>query len=134
MSQVDSEYIVTMAKQDIIRTKLENKVFGLFGKNVVYISKTAPTTDIRGEIVAYGTDVTSSTSIVPYNIISQRQVYEAFGAQKEGEMDAAVRYDFTVKIDDLFVIDSVNYLIKQIEYNYLPDNVVTIVRLAKQQN
>lgn len=127
------ECIVTMAKQDLIRTKLENKVFTQFGKIVVFISKTSPTYDTRGEIIAYGTDVTSSTSIVPYNIISKEQSYEAFGAQQNGDMDAAVRYNLTLKIDDIFVIETERFLIKNIQYNYLPDNVVTIVRLTKEQ-
>jgi hypothetical protein len=116
-----------------IRTKLENKVFTPYGLTVILISKTAPTTDIRGDIVAYGTDTTSSTKIVPYNIISGRETYEAFGTLKEGDMDAAVRYSDTININDKFVINSVNYLIKEIAPNYLPDNVVTIVRLTKEQ-
>ena len=126
-------YIDTMAKQDSIRTKLENKVFSVYGKIVTFISKVSPTYDIRGDIVAYGTDSTSETAIVPYNIISNSQTYEAFGALNSGDMDAAVRYSLSIKLDDIFVIDSTRYLIKNIQPNYLPDNVVSIVRLVKEQ-
>jgi hypothetical protein len=122
-----------MVNTDDIKRKLESKLFSKIGLNVVFISKTSPTYDTRGEIVAYGTDSTSSTLIVPYNIISKEQSYEAFGAQQNGDMDAAVRYDLTLKIDDIFVIESERFLIKNIQYNYLPDNVVTIVRLTKEQ-
>jgi hypothetical protein len=127
------ECIDTMAKQDSIRAKLENKVFNVIGKKVTFISKVSPTYDVRGEITAYGTDSTSETEIVPYNIISDSQTYEAFGAVNTGDMDAAVRYSLSIKLDDIFVIDSTRYLIKNIQPNYLPDNVVSIVRLVKEQ-
>jgi len=122
-----------MVTAETIREKLENKLFSKIGKTVTFISKVSPTTDMRGDIVAYGTDSTSETKIVPYNIVSSRETFEAFGTMNQGEMDAAVRYNLSIKLNDLFVIDSVRYLIKDIAYNYLPDNVVTIVRISKEQ-
>lgn len=125
--------MVKIAKQDIIRTKLQSKVFDVFGKNVTLISKSAPVYNDRGELEGE-TETNSSITIVPYNIIDKRQTYEAFGQLNEGEMDAAIPYTVTVNIDDSLLIESERWLIKEIAPNYLPDNVVTIVRLSKKQD
>jgi hypothetical protein len=122
-----------MAKQDTIRIQLDNKVFIPLGKTVTLNSISAPTYNSRGEIEATSASQTTVT-IVPYNIIDERQSYQKFGDLKEGEMDAAVRYDTTVNIYDYFEIEGVNWYVKDIELNYLPDNVVTIVRLSKEQS
>lgn len=121
-----------MAKQDIIRTKLQNKVFNVFGKTVTLKTVSAPSYNSRGE--QEDQTLTSSTiTIVPYNIIDKRQTFEAFGDILEGEMDAAIPYTETVSIGDILVIESENWVIRAIEKNYLPDNVVTIVRLSPEQ-
>jgi hypothetical protein len=46
-------------------------------------------------------------------------------------MAAAVPYTVTVDIGDVFTIESQDWIVKQVEKNYLPDNVVTIVLLSK---
>ena len=121
-----------MVTDDTVRLKLQDKLFTPYGKSVTLQTRTAAYND-RGEIDS-PTYVDSTITIVPYNIISARQTYEAFGAMEEGEQDAAVPYTVTVAVDDIIVIDSINWLIKAVETNLLPENVVTIVRLVKQQN
>jgi len=122
-----------VSKQDAIRTQLDTKVFSVLGKTVTLNSKSAPTYNSRGEIEIASASQ-STVTIVPYNIIDSRQSYENFGDLNAGEMDAAVRYDVTIDIDDYFIIESENWIVKEIVKNYLPDNVVTIVRLKKQEN
>jgi len=43
----------------------------------------------------------------------------------------AVKYDQTISIGDIVLIETLTYEIKEIGKNFLPDNVVTIVRLAR---
>jgi 1-aminocyclopropane-1-carboxylate deaminase/D-cysteine desulfhydrase-like pyridoxal-dependent ACC family enzyme len=119
-----------MAEYDDIRTDLDNFVFTPYGKVVTFISKSSPIYNTRGELENI-TNTSSSATIVPYNIAFNRQSHQTFGDLKEGDMDAALRYSVSVEIDDVFTIDSVNWRVKLIEKNYLPENVVTIVRLTK---
>jgi len=121
-----------MAKQDQIRSKLASKIFTPYGKSVTLISKSSPTYNIRGELEAEAT-VSSSIKIVPYNIIAPNQTYQDFGTLEEGESDAAISYDTVVAIDDEIEMEGESYYIKDIQPNYLPDNVVTVVRLSKKQ-
>lgn len=122
-----------MAKQDDIREKLEKKVFNVFGKTVTFKSKDSPTYNDRGEEDT-PTYTESSIIIVPYNIVDKSQTYEAFGALQGGDMDAAVPYSVDIDVDDVIVIETVNWIVKAIDKNYLPENVVTIVRLVKEQS
>lgn len=115
-----------------LRTKLQDKVFTPYGKAVTLKTAT-PSYNDRGE-VSSTSYVTSNITIVPYNIVANRQSHENFGSIQEGEMDAAVPYSVTLSVDDIIVIEEENHIVKYIEYNYLPENVVTIIRLAKEQS
>jgi len=119
-----------MALQDEIRTDLEEEVFSEFGKTVTHITKGSPVYNERGELEDY-TASSESIVAVPYNIVETRQSHEAFGNLRTGELDMALKYNQAVQEGDLFTIDSINYEVKQIDKNFLPDNVVTIVRLAR---
>ncbi len=120
-----------MAIQDDIRTDLQTEVFDEIGKTVTLKNKSTPVYNDRGEIINY--DVSSTDIvIVPYNITDKEQEFVEQGNNKGGEMEAAVPYDITFSIDDIIVMDGVNWLIKRIEPNYLPDNVVTIVRIVRE--
>lgn len=122
-----------VSKQELIRTKLQTKVFDVIGKTVTLISKSSPTYNTRGELES-STTANSSITIVPYNIFTERESYQRFGDLEEGDLDAAIPYTVTVNKDDVITMEGQNYTIKDIEQNYLPDNVVTIVRLTKEQN
>ena len=119
-----------MALQDEIRDDLEEEVFSEFGKTVTLTIKGSPVYNERGELEDYTASETSIVA-VPYNIIESRQSYEAFGDLQSGEMDMAVKWDQDVSIGDIVIIESLTYEIKEIGKNFLPDNVVTIVRLAR---
>lgn len=121
-----------MAIQDEIRTDLENEVFSEFGKTVTFIKLSTPTYNSRGEVES-STETQSSITIVPYDIIHDRRNRQPFGDLKEGEMAAAVRYTDDVAKDDKFIIESENWKVIEVSKNYLPDNVVTIIRLARDQ-
>ena len=119
-------------RQTKIRNKLKTKVFDRLGKNVTLKSKNTPTYNDRGEeeSVTYSS---STIKIVPYNIFSHRETYEAFGTMSEGDMDAAVPYDVTINRGDIVEVESEDYEVKEIQPNYLPGNVVTIIRLSRVQ-
>ena len=44
----------------------------------------------------------------------------------------AIKWDQTINSGDLIVMEGVTYDVKQADPNYLPDNVVTIIRLSRQ--
>ena len=122
-----------MAEQGDFRTALDEELFQEIGKEVTLISKTAPTYNDRGEVENVSSS-NSTVTIVPYNIDHEVQNHQPWGDSKDGQQFAAVRYDVEINIDDAFVIESENWLIKDIERNYLPDNVVSIVRLVREQS
>jgi hypothetical protein len=115
-----------------IRNKLQSKIFTPYGKSVTLKSKSSPIYNSRGEEEDQ-TFTSSTISIVPYNIINADEVHEPFGTLEEGELDAAVAYSVTVAVGDKITMESVDYYIKNVQENYLPENVVSIIRLAKVQ-
>lgn len=121
---------MAITKQELFRQKLQTKMFDVIGKTVTLKSKDSPTYNTRGDELDT-TYTESSVVIVPYNIVFNIQSYEIFGTLNSGELDYAISYTETVKVDDLVLIEGSDWRIKQIEPNYLPDNIVTIVRLTK---
>ena len=115
---------------DEIREDLEEEVFSEFGKTVTLKRKGSPVYNTWGELESHSTTETSIVA-VPYNIITNRQSHQTFGNLQEGELDMAVKYDQAIAIDDVVTIESQDYNVKEIAKNFLPDNVVTIVRLTK---
>ena len=122
-----------MALQDEIRTDLQAEVFDAFGKTVTFISKSTPIYNSWGELES-NTETSTSIIAVPYDILWDRKSTQVFGQLKEGEMAMAVKYDQIVNKDDEFTIDSDNFKVVEINKNYLPENVVTILRLARVEN
>jgi len=120
-------------KQELVRSKLKSKVFDILGKTVTLIKQSSPTYNTRGELED-NTETSSSITIVPYNILYKEKTYQSFGDLEEGESEAAVPYDTVVDVDDKIVMDSQTYIITKLERNYLPENVVTIIRLSKSQD
>ncbi len=118
--------------QTKIRDKLQSKVFDRLGKSVTLISKSSPLYNNRGELESY-TSTSSTITVVPYNITNKSLEYESVGNLNTGEMFVAIPYTVTVNIDDTLVIEGSSWDIKEIQENYLPGNVVTIVRVARQQ-
>ena len=124
-----------MANEDIqteFREDLEEEIFNEIGKEVTLISKSADVYNERGERES---STQSSTTIVavPYNIVNERQTHQSFGEFNEGDMDMVVKYNQTINIDDMVVIDGGTFKVKDIQKNYLPGNVATIVRLTKTE-
>jgi len=122
-----------MALQDDVRADLASEVFDAFGKTVTFISKSTPIYNSWGEIER-NTDTSSSIIVVPYDILWDRKSTQVFGQLKEGEMAMAVKYDQTVNKDDTFVVDGDTFKVSEISKNYLPENVVTILKLARIEN
>jgi hypothetical protein len=121
-----------MTRQDSVRAKLLAKVFNTttgVGKSVTLKSAASTTYNTRGEIESSSTTDTTIT-IVPYNQITQRS-HEAFGALSAGDLEAAVPYTVTINIGDLIYMESTTWKVIAVQPNWLPDNVVTIVRLTK---
>ncbi len=121
-----------MDKFELVRNKLESKIFTPYGITAVYKTRT-PVLNSFGEIESY-TDVTSTTRVVPYNITSNRFIYNGFSNIEEGEFEAAVPYDAVLNTQDVITFSNTDYIIKEILPNYLLENVVNIIRLVKDQN
>lgn len=121
-----------MALQDEIREDLQQEVFGEFGKTVTFIKRSSPIYNSRGDLESW-TEMESSIVVVPYNIIEDRNSPQPFGELQEGEMDLAVKYDQSVEKEDRFTIENITYKVVEINKNYLPGNVVTILRLTPEE-
>jgi len=113
-----------------VRSKLDSKVFTPYGISATFIKKITPVYNSRGELDSVTTS-TGTINIVPYNLVANRQSYEKFGNLNEGDLDAAVRYDTDINIDDEVVLNNVNYKVKQLNEEYLKEIVVKILRLTK---
>ena len=122
-----------MGLQDEIRSDLATELFAVIGKSVTLKSKSTPVYNNRGEEESQ-TFTNSNIIIIPYNLVDGRQSFEPFGDLQEGETDAAVPYTVTIKVDDIIVMEGDNWVVKDVSFNYLPDNVVTIIRMVKEQS
>lgn len=121
-------------KFEQIRAKLQNKLFSVYGKNVILKNPDTPTLNSRGEVESTTYTTYPDIKVVPYDIVSDKHTLESFGELQEGEMDIAVPYDTPVQDDSIFVIESVEYKVIRIGRNWLPENVVFIVRVSKELN
>lgn len=135
LSYRDSGYtdivIINMATQDEIRDDLDDELFNSdIAKTVILTNLTAPTYNEWGELTN-SVETTSSIPIVPYNLISDRRELDPSGDQDVGDYEAAIRYDVVVNLKDKILMEGDNYTIIDINPNYLPDNVVTIITLFK---
>lgn len=119
-----------MTIQDELRTDLQDEVFNEIGKTVTLKSKGEVTYNARGE-EEYRVETTSSIVVVPYNITDSSENRQAFGNFEDGDMALAIPYTVTIKLGDVVTIESQDWVIKEIQPNYLPDNVVTIALVTK---
>jgi hypothetical protein len=119
-----------MVSASSIRTKLQNKIFTPYGKSVTLKSQSSPVYNTRGEQESV-TQTTTTITVVPYNIIANRRSYEPFGDLDSGDLEMAVPYSVSIALKDIITMDGTDYVVSQVEKNYLPDNVVTIVRVSK---
>ena len=102
-------------------------------KTVTLISKSALVYNSRGEQESV-TNTSSSISVVLYDINHSTQAFQPWSNVDEGDMQAAIRYDVVINKGDYLTIEGEDWIVKEINKNYLPDNVVTIARIARVQN
>jgi hypothetical protein len=118
-------------KYELVRTKLQNKIFTPYGIAVDRTRLTSPVENIRGEIED-GTPVVIPIDIVPYSIFSDRESNLKFGDISEGDLDFATQYDTDILLKDSFIFEGNTYNITQIEPSYLKEKVVQVFRATKQ--
>ena len=118
-----------MAKQDQIRTQLDNKVFTPYGKTAIVYSYTESTDSYGDPVKSYSSPV--ETTIVDYDIFASRKNHLAFGDLNDGDREAVFRYDASVNADSLILINSDYFKVANIEKPALPDVIVQIVRLSR---
>jgi len=126
---------MAISKQNLIRTKLEQKLFsdGAGLANIAkLIKKTSTIYNERGEEESF-TAVESDIKIIPYNLMFHNQSYQSFGMISAGEFDAALPYDVSIEKGDRLELNSETYFVTNIEQNLLPGNVVTIARFSRLQ-
>jgi len=121
-----------MAKQDQIRTQLQNKIFTPYGKTVtLYTPASSISYNSRGERDVTTTYTASDIVIVDYDIIDGRKEHEMWGDLQVGDRLAIAAYSETLDVDDYLQINGVNFKINEIEKPSLPDTVVNIFKLSK---
>jgi SPP1 family predicted phage head-tail adaptor len=116
-----------------LATKMRNRIDGVFdllGKTVTFKKNLSLSYNSRGEETE-DTQEESSIVIIPYSAVTNDQSYEAFGNVERGDIDAAVKYTVEISIDDTITMDSVDYRVKAIDKTFVPENVVTIIRLSR---
>jgi hypothetical protein len=121
-----------MSRQSSARSRLASKIFSTttgIGKTVTLKSLSSPTYNTRGEVENV-TTTTSSITIVPYGQVTQESK-ERFGDLQPGQVEAAVPYTVTVNLGDKITMEGSDWEIVAVEPNWLPDNIVTIIRMAK---
>lgn len=122
-----------MTLQNEIRADLQTEVFDAFGKTITLINRNTPIYNTWGDVEDYD-DSSSSVICVPYDIFWDRKSSNPFGELKEGEMALAVPYTVTVNKEDIFQIESDYWKVVSVNKNWLPDNVVTILVLTREDN
>ena len=123
-----------MTTQDDVRQDLDDEIFNSdIAKTVTLISKSALVYNSRGEQESV-TNTSSSISVVLYDINHSTQAFQPWSNVDEGDMQAAIRYDVVINKGDYLTIEGEDWIVKEINKNYLPDNVVTIARIARVQN
>ena len=120
-------------KYELIRSKLDQKVFTPYGQTATLKSPNSPTYNTRGEVTTESWTETSIT-VVPYNQITHRLNHQPFGELNEGEQDMAVPYTVTVDKGYEITWDSEDYIITEIEKSELSELVVIIIRIARKHS
>jgi hypothetical protein len=120
-----------MSIQDEFREALDIDVLNEIGKSVTLIRKSSPVYNTRGEEVE-GSTSQSTITIVPWDL-NERTSNQTFGKFIEGSVAMLLRYDQDISDDDLIVMEGQTYKILNINKNYLPDNVATIIQAIKTQ-
>jgi phage gp29-like protein len=116
-----------------LATKMRNrieKVFDLLGKTVTFKKNLSLSYNSRGEVISTS-QAESSIVMIPYSAIMNDQSFQAFGNVERGDIDAAVKYTVDISVDDTIVMDSVDYRVKAIDKTFVPEHIVTIIRLSR---
>jgi hypothetical protein len=120
-----------MATAAQIRNQIATKIFAPYSKTVTHQVAGSHTYSERGDVTTFTAASSSSIGIVPYDVTKNRETFEKFGNHNVGDLFAAVPYTVTISINDRIIMDSVTYQVMETIPHYLPDNLVTIVRLSK---
>lgn len=113
-----------------VKARLQALIWDKYGKSVTFKSKSHPTYNNRGELTG-GTVSSSTVTAVPYSVLDPQRTFEPFGNLVQGEIVMALPHSIEPKLEDGFTIDSVDYTVVDIQKNYFPENVGTIVRLSR---
>jgi len=116
-----------------LATKFRNrieKVFDLLGKSVTFKKNLSLSYNSRGEEIGT-TQAESTIVIIPYSAVTNSQEYQAFGNVERGDIDAAVKYNVDISTDDTIVMDGIDYRVKAIDKTFVPEHIVTIIRLSR---
>lgn len=124
---------VSTTKQDIIRAKLANKLFSSnagLAVSVTLKSKSSPIYNTRGGLESV-TDTSTTIAVVPYEMIGTKRDLEQFGELKEGQLMMAVPYNVTIAVRDEITMYAETYTVEEVHPNYLPGNVVTLIKVSR---
>jgi len=111
---------------------LDEDVFDEIGKSVTLTTVTAPIYNERGDLED-STNVDTIIIVVPWDLTDNLS-NQIFGNFIEGSSAMVIRYDQAITHDDLIVMEGITYQVRDINPNYLPDNVATILRLVRNES
>jgi hypothetical protein len=120
-----------MATAAQIRNQIATKIFAPYSKVVTHQLSGSSTYSERGDVTAFTAASSASVGVVPYDVSQNRETYEKFGNHNIGDLFVAVPYTVTISVNDRIIMDAVTYQVMETIPHYLPDNLVTIVRLSK---
>lgn len=120
-----------MSQLTTFQNKIENRIFSAFGSNIT-IKTITTSTDKWGDSTTTST-VSTSTTGVPFNYISDTSNYLPFGDLSENNMDMMLRYSEIVTCEtSLITYEGADYLVKKVErYPFANGNLALAVRLTK---
>lgn len=122
---------MVLTKQELFRTKLDQKIFNSdIAKTVTIIKKSTPVYNDRDEVESY-TESETTTDVVPYDLIQGRYSVQPWAKLAEGDGQIVFRYSVDVDIDDLVEIESIRYKVVDVDPNYLPESIAKICTLSR---
>lgn len=115
-----------------LRNKISNKVFTSLGSSCLVSSVSTASIDKWGD-ATLTVSSQSTVTFVPWSIMDDRESFQSFGDLREGDLDAAFKYDQALEVGYEVVFDSTTYVVSNVEKFFLTDGVlVKVARLRKE--
>lgn len=105
--------MIKMVNVTQLRNKIENKIFNGLGSDLL-VSSVETSVNTRGDSTNTYVSI-GPVKGVPYNVIKNRDSKEVFGDIQEGDLVCVFKYDQDLDIGYKVELNSVEYLVQEIE-------------------